>query len=136
MPSRRTVHVAAFFTCLTLWTIALLIPVPKEAASKVLGDEEEITLFGKCLHVGAYVSLTILGGAMPLSRRQRWLVLGLLSFHGFATEFFQQFVERHASIRDVGLDHIGIVLGVLFGWHWWRGLRSSRPDPDRTKEMA
>jgi hypothetical protein len=23
-------------------------------------------------------------------------------------------------LRDVGLDHIGILLGVLVTWSWWR----------------
>jgi VanZ family protein len=78
--------------------------------------------FGKTLHVCAYVFLTLLGGSMALARRQRWWLLGVLSFHGFATEYLQLFVNRGASWRDVGLDHLGIAIGIAIGWTWWRGL--------------
>ena len=122
MPSQRALHAAAFFTLVVLWTVALLLPVPKESARRVLGGEHEVFLFGKTIHVSVYAFLTVLGGSMTLTRTQRWWILGLLSFHGFATEYFQQFVNRGASWRDVGLDHIGIVLGLLAGWRWWRGL--------------
>jgi VanZ family protein len=121
MPSRRT-HFAVFCLCLALWTVALLVPVPKETASKALGGAEGVFLFGKTLHICAYAFLTLLGGTMSMTRRQRWGVLGLMSFHGFATEFFQQFVNRGASLRDVGLDHAGIALGLIIGWAWWREL--------------
>jgi hypothetical protein len=107
---------------LALWTVALLVPVPKESAKLVLGSDDEVFLFGKMVHVCVYAFLTVLGGSMTLSRPQRWAILGLLSFHGFATEFFQQFVHRGASWRDVGLDHVGITMGFLIGWRWWRDL--------------
>ncbi len=122
MPSRQTLQISAFCSLYVAWAIALLIPVPTEEAAEVLGGADEAFLFGKMVHVSAYGVLTLLGGFMRMPRKRRWLVLGLVSFHGFATEFFQQFVNRHASLRDVGLDHVGISLGILIGWHWWRAL--------------
>ena len=120
--NRSKLHATAFFSCIALWTVALLIPIPKNTASRLLGGEDGIHLFGKMLHVGAYGFLAVLGGSMPLARRQRCLLLGGLSAHAFATEFLQRFVERGASWRDVGFDHLGIVLGVAIGWHWWRAI--------------
>jgi VanZ family protein len=120
--SRSTAHAVFFFLCIALWTVALLMPVPKNSASKVLGGESGMHLFGKTLHVSAYAFLTLLGGSMNLARRQRCLLLGALSFHAFATEFLQQFVDRGASWRDVGLDHAGIAIGLAIGWAWWRSL--------------
>lgn len=120
--NRTTAHAICFFLCLTLWTVGLLMPVPRDSASKVLGGDSGMHLFGKSLHVGAYVFLTLLGGSMAMARGQRWLLLGALSFHAFATEFLQQFANRGASWRDVGLDHLGIAIGVAVGWCWWRGL--------------
>jgi len=131
MPSRQKLHAIVFFTLLALWTVALLAPVPKESAKRVLGGDDEVFVFGKMVHISIYAFLSILGGSMTLSRPQRWGILGLLSFHGFATEFLQQFVHRGASWRDVGLDHIGITMGILFGWRWWRELL-----PQRVQSMS
>lgn len=120
--NRSTVHAGVFFTFLALWTVGLLMPLPKESASRALGGESGMFWFGKTLHISAYLFLTLLGGSMPLARRQRWMLLCGLSFHAFATEFLQLFVDRGASLRDAGLDNLGIALGVAIGWHWWRGL--------------
>jgi hypothetical protein len=120
--NRTNLHAFVFLTCLALWTVVLLMPVPKESAAKVLGGEGGMHLFGKALHVSAYAIITVLGGSMLLARSQRWLLLGVLSFHAFATEFVQQYVNRGASWRDIGLDHLGIAIGIAVGWNWWRGL--------------
>ena len=122
MINRPALHTAVFFSCFALWTFGLLMPIPKASASKVLGGEGGVHLFGKMLHIGAYAFLTVLGGSMPLTRRQLWLLLTGLSFHAFATEFLQQFVDRGSSLRDAGLDHLGIALGIAVGWRWWRVL--------------
>ena len=130
-PSRISIfHCLGFVLLLVAWTIALLSPVP-QAAKEVLGGERAAFWFGKCLHVGTYAFLTIMGGTLRLSRRWRFVLLGLLSLHAFATEFFQQFVGRGASCRDVGLDHIGILLGIAVSWKWWRQLFAAEPAPDR-----
>lgn len=120
--NRTTIHTAVFLACWAIWTVALLMPDPKESATKVLGDEGRKFIVGKALHVCAYAFLAVLGGSIMLARPQRWLLLGGLSLHAFATEYLQQFVGRGASWRDVGLDHLGIAMGVAIGWRWWRVL--------------
>ncbi len=124
--SRYLLLPVVFFVLLVLWTIALLMPIPKES-SQVLDDWQKL-IFAKSLHASAYAFLTILAGLMNVSRRQRWGLLALLSFHGFATEFLQQFVERGASWMDVGIDHIGISVGLLISWRCWRVLLSPPPE--------
>jgi len=116
-----------FFVVLVLWTIALLIPIPKES-SQVFDDWGKF-VFAKSLHVSAYAFLTVVAGLMSVTRRQRWGLLALLSFHGFATEFLQSFTGRGASWVDVGIDHIGISLGLLISWPRWRVLLSPPVEP-------
>src|SRR5262245_6964385 len=108
------VHLICFLGFLAAWTVVLLRPVP-EAPKRVLTDWEAF-IVGKCLHVGAYAFLAALGGTMALLRRRWPWVLVALVAHGAMTEFFQQFVGRGASVKDVGLDSIGIALGGLVAW--------------------
>lgn len=111
-------HGIVFVAFLTAWTIALLSPVPNKSAERVLGGEFWVFMFGKGLHISAYAFLTVLGGTIVLfGRHRRWVFMALVA-HGATTEFFQQFVGRTASIRDVLLDAIGILIGclVIFAW--------------------
>jgi VanZ family protein len=98
---------------LALWTAALLTPQPVQLANAVLPETMEFPA-SKLLHVAAYAVLA--AGAVlvrPLGRG-RWLLLAVLSLHGMGTEYLQQCVElRGPSVRDVLLDHAGIVLGVV-----------------------
>jgi VanZ family protein len=104
---------------LTAWTTALLTPHPVRIAQAVLPGGG--FFYGKTLHVLAYAGLTILTAWLGTRGARRWALLGLLSLHGFATEGLQTFVPlRGPSWADVGLDHIGISLGVLLSWRWWR----------------
>jgi VanZ family protein len=64
--------------------------------------------------------LAMLTGWLLVTYRVRWICLACLSFHAFATEFLQQFVERSGSLRDVGLDHLGLALGLILTIPWWR----------------
>ena len=49
------------------------------------------------------------------------LLLAFLSLHAFGTEFLQQFVpERGPSLVDVGIDHVGLAIGLAASWRWWR----------------
>jgi VanZ family protein len=101
------------------WTIALLTTEPVHVAEAVLAKP---MLFpaSKFLHVSAYALLAVLSGWLQVSFRFRWLLLVFLSLHAVGTEYFQQFVpERFPSLRDVGIDHIGIVLGLAVSWKWW-----------------
>jgi VanZ family protein len=106
---------------LLVWTLALLTPEPVQVADAVL-PEEAVFPTSKVLHVTAYALLAILTAALPLRRQARWWLLGLLVLHGAGTEYLQQFVPpRTGSLRDVGLDQVGILVGVAFTWSWWFG---------------
>ncbi|MBO0698507.1 MAG: VanZ family protein [Zavarzinella sp.] len=119
------VHAVVFAGFLTAWTIALLSPVPHQSAERVLGGPLQVFLFGKGLHISAYAFLAVLGATLPWRGwKWTWVLVGLVA-HGAVTEFFQQFVGRGASVRDVGLDAIGVTVGGLLVWAW-RSRRSAR----------
>ena len=106
-------HTLLFVVALTAWTIALLSPVPQESARRVLGSAFWVFVFGKGLHISVYALLAVVGATLPLrGRTPGWVLVGLVA-HGGVTEFFQQFVGRTASVRDVGLDALGVALGGL-----------------------
>ncbi|MCE9532404.1 MAG: VanZ family protein [Planctomycetes bacterium] len=115
MPTRSSFFPIAFAIFFVLWTIALLVPIPQKSANDVFGSGSVKFVFAKTLHVSAYAFLTVLGGLAASTSRQRWRLIALMSFHAFATEYLQLFVERGGSFRDVGLDHLGIVIGLLIG---------------------
>lgn len=102
------------------WTTALLLPHPVSDNTYSHLPTDPFYL-AKALHVVGYMGGTILTAWLLISRKGRWLLLGVIFFHGIATEFLQQFVPpRTPSVRDVVLDHLGIVLGVAVTWKWWR----------------
>jgi VanZ family protein len=116
----RGIRWALWTLCVTVWTVLLLTPHPVRAAHEVLPAEATWPV-SKCLHVAAYAFLTVLSAWLGVRGDRRWLLLGFLSLHGMATEYFQTFVpERHGSWSDVGIDHIGIALGLALSWKWWR----------------
>lgn len=104
------------------WSWALVRPYPT-----VVLEHRELDwyffLFGKAVHVSAYACFAILTGWLGVPRPYRWGMLLLLSGHAWASEYFQHFAPtRHPSLRDVGLDHVGIVLGTLLSWRSWVAL--------------
>ena len=95
------------------WSAGLLTPQPVLVAVAILPSRVMSFSFG-LVHVCAYAAFAALSGWVPLARRHRWLLLAFLSAHAFATEFLQGFVPlRTPSWGDVGLDHLGIVLGLI-----------------------
>ncbi|HEX3152555.1 MAG TPA: VanZ family protein [Gemmataceae bacterium] len=128
------IHVVLFVTALITWSVALLIPVPHEAAHDVLGSDFGIFIFAKGLHVCAYTFLTILGGtAAWFGKKWIWILPALVA-HGAITEFFQQFTGRTARIEDVGLDSLGIAIGGLLIWVF-RRTRLSRTEEGSTSQQ-
>src|SRR5262249_5698935 len=110
---QRILRWLAWSLFLSAWTLALLTPQRVQVAAAVLREE---TFFpaSKLLHVLGYALLAILTAALPLPGRTRWWFFGLLALHAAGTEFVQQFVPpRTGSLRDVGRDHAGIVMGVV-----------------------
>ena len=115
------------------WTVSLLVPKPirsselaEAVASPMLGEESakeagKIISIGKIMHVTAYALFTGLSAWLMVSPRRRWLLLVVLAGHGVLTEFLQWLLptNRTGCLYDVGLDYIGILLGVLLTWKWW-----------------
>lgn len=125
--------------CLGVWTAALLTYYPTEVGETVLPTDWHYGA-AKCLHVSAYIFLTLYLSWLPMARRYRWLLLALLSLHAMCTEFCQQFVPgRHPAVTDVLINHFGMLLGVLLSWKRWLphqdGSSLSR-DPDENAPHA
>jgi VanZ family protein len=104
---------------LAAWTVALLTPDPIRLAQEVLPEPVEFPA-AKLLHLAAYAALAALACVLRPLGRFRWVLLAVLSLHGMGTEYAQQFVElRTPSVRDVLIDHAGILLGALAVWRNW-----------------
>jgi VanZ family protein len=114
-----------------LWTTALLVPDPDALVRAILfghadGEavlrafDQHVTAFSKALHVGAYAVFVILSGWVRAPFRTRVILVLFISAHAMATEALQQFVPgRHPSLRDVGLDHLGMLIGLFLSWKRW-----------------
>jgi VanZ family protein len=123
MPARRfpwwVAGLLLWSVLLAGWTCALLRPEPVQVARAVLPEQAEFPV-SKLLHVSAYAVLAALVVLLRPLGHWRWLLLALLSLHGMGTEYLQQFVElRGPAVRDVLLDHLGIVLGAAAAWRNW-----------------
>src|SRR5438105_413186 len=103
------------------WTVSLLVPVPVHP-----GDDpaarEGLFLFSKAVHISAYAVFTALTGWLAVRGRARWLMLGVLSLHALGTEGLQYLMDlgRVGCWSDVGIDHIGIALGLAWSLKCWR----------------
>jgi hypothetical protein len=80
--------------------------------------------FSKALHVIAYAVLAALCGWLLFPRRIRWMLPLLLIGHGALSEFLQFILSdnfgRTGQWSDVGLNTMGVALGVALSWPWWR----------------
>jgi VanZ family protein len=102
------------------WTTALLMPNPQYWAEPLV-PHQAFYPSAKTLHVCSYAVLAILAGWVKAPVRARWFLLLFLSAHAFGTEGLQLFVPgRTGTITDVGFDHLGLYLGLLASWRWWR----------------
>jgi len=117
-PNRRWLVWSGF---VVLWTTGLLLPA--QAFENLPGQETIASKkfpIGKSLHVAGYAVMTILSAWLHLAPRYRWILVFFLMGHATATELIQQGVEgRTGSLRDVALDHLGVMLGLLLTWKWW-----------------
>jgi hypothetical protein len=126
-PARVNYRWMIWGVCVVAWTLALVTPQPAQIEREILPTEAQYPA-AKTLHIAAYAVLTMLSAWVPM-RRGRWWLLVFLSLHGMGTEYAQTFVEgRFGCWRDVGIDHIGIALGLALTWKRWRGEPSARND--------
>jgi VanZ family protein len=108
------------------WSTALLVPDPvgfvfgHGDGSLDIPDDVKF-LMAKSLHVTAYALAAILTGSLHAPGRWRWVLLAFWSLHACGTEIGQLFVPtRTGSVRDVVLDHVGLLIGLALSWRWWR----------------
>jgi VanZ family protein len=105
----------AWGALLGLWTYGLLSATVPRLGSSLLPPGTSYYA-AKTLHVSAYALLAGLACWLPSGwglRAAAWL--GLVG-HGALTEFLQQFVHgRTGQLFDVGLDTLGILLGLSLG---------------------
>ena len=101
-----------------LWTLSLLTTFPITVRDALIPPSAGGPA-GKSLHVAAYAFFTVLSGWVGIRDERRWLLLGFVSLHAFLTEYLQQYVDRTSSLADVGLDHLGLALGLAVSWRWW-----------------
>jgi VanZ family protein len=127
---------AVWIAFLVLWSTALLVPDPVGFLLRIKPDSLELTdlatfLMAKTLHVTAYAVAAILTGWLRAPGSWRWLLLAFWFLHAGATELGQRFVPgRTGSLRDVALDHLGLLIGLALSWRWWRAVpREAREAP-------
>jgi len=102
-------------TLLAALTVGLLSPAAPKVVSAALPPGLSFYV-GKSIHVGAYALLACLVCWLPVRRSVRVaLCVGLVG-HGALTEYLQTLVEgRTGQLSDVGLDTIGVLLGLAVG---------------------
>ena len=109
---------ATWLLLFAVWTLALVTKYPAEL-EKELVPPEHIFRASKLLHLCMYAFLTFSSGFLTKRRGVRWLLVLVLSVHGFATEYIQTLVPgRDGNLLDVAIDHAGILLGLLLTWRW------------------
>lgn len=110
-----------WIAAVTVLSVALLTRKPVEFVGTALPPQTNF-LASKTAHLLSYFTLALLTAWLPVSPRWRWWLLSLLVAHAFATEVLQQFVPpRTGSLRDAGIDLVGLALGVALTWRCWRG---------------
>ncbi len=116
--------VFGFILFLLAWTTALLMPIPQKSAEEVLGNGMGVFYFSKIVHVTVYTIIAIWAGFLSKNRSSLWILLVLLSLHGWTSEGLQLITKYHRTgrIADVGLDHLGLLLGLILNFPRWRYL--------------
>src|SRR3954467_5394310 len=104
-----------------LWTVGLVMPDPHRYTGNALSEEAFFSI-GKTIHVLAYAFVTFLASRLSIPGPGRWLPVLFVSLHSFGTEWVQYAfpeLNRTGSLRDVALDHFGMLLGLASSWKYW-----------------
>jgi hypothetical protein len=117
-------HWQIWAAILIVWTVGLEFPVwePDDIPAR----EFVLTLkfiVGKTLHLCMYAVLAAMATWLPIPARFRWLMMYFLMAHAWATEMLQQLLhpwfKRGGNLEDVGIDILGIAIGVALTWKRW-----------------
>lgn len=103
-----------------VWTKALLSPIPIDPA---VSREHSTLLFyvHKTTHVAVYALYACLSAWIATSPRLRRCLLLFLLTHAVVVECGQNWVPgRYATLHDIGLNLVGISVGVLITRARWR----------------
>ena len=108
--------------CVVAWTTLLVIPFPAPGQWPLFDPPvSNKTLLGKAGHVLAYALMTVLTAWLRLGFRTRLLFLFFLMAHAVTTEWVQLHLSgRTGTVDDVVLNQLGILLGLVVSWKWWR----------------
>ncbi len=106
------------------WTLALELPGPPVEnlpAGEFIASKR--TLVAKSAHVAVYAIFTALSAWVHVAVRFRWLMMFFLMAHACGSELLQEVLQpicfRGGTLTDVGLDVVGIMVGVTLTWKWW-----------------
>lgn len=114
MPAIRWCLLAGFYLPLLLCTYMALAPSPPDPVFRI----SDVVL-----HMSAFVYLTF---ALMLAYEDKslWRTFVWMLAYGVFIEFAQSFeVERTAEFKDVAVDVLGIVIGIVLGRRTAAGLR-------------
>ncbi|MFO0929787.1 MAG: VanZ family protein [Gemmataceae bacterium] len=110
---------AAWLATLAVFTYGLVMPMPPSDAPLLPPEVQFVVQKG--VHVGGYALLAALTACLPASRAVRLALLAFLAVHACGTEVAQSFTEtRTGSVRDVGIDLVGVTLGTALTRRRWR----------------
>jgi len=123
--NRRRLTWALFVTA---WTAGLLCPIYVALPESDAFQVAKAVVF-KTVHVVGYATLTVLTARLEAAPRTRLLLLFFVMAHGAATEMIQTVIPgRGGAVRDVCIDHAGVLLGLYWSWAaWTRGLAGLAP---------
>ena len=129
---------------LLFWSVIVQTPVPP-AEELPFGEFIEPRKFvvAKSIHVASYALLTVLSGWLFVPTRWRWLLMFVVMGHGAAMELLQaalvDMCHREGTLRDVGFNCLGVLVGVALSWKWWSredetgSGRAENPLPDASE---
>ncbi len=127
--SRGVVRWSVWWSLLALLTWALLSPQPPRVAQALLPEEMTFSA-SKAVHICAYAFLTLLVLWLPATRQQRVALWLVLASHAVLTEVGQTFVPgRHGSIYDVGINLLGLSLGLVVSYLLTRSSQPTTLEP-------
>jgi VanZ family protein len=111
-PRQKVLRWALWWLTLALWTGVLVSPQAPSVVASVVPSEFRFPV-AKVGHVAGYTVLSLLVGFLPVRMAFKVVCWLFLVFHACLTEYIQLHVPgRTGSLRDVGLDVLGVTLGL------------------------